>query len=286
MVQWGDSESGYRARIILLKDEGYTVPEIRMATNNRHDISTREWIHRFNEKGIDGIASKIRRHRPIRVTAEIEKQVVDTATKNPRECYGLPFSTWSLRTLAGYISKEINLVDTISHTGIRSILIKHGTRHRQSKTTLGNSTDPEHRLKKRGLRIWYSNLPGDCVPLFEDEKGPMVAAKTYGGTSWSSITQSRVSKAQKTRGILNVFGVYDYTNNQIWTHPYKKKTGKQFLDFTKRVDQRYDGSIKQVFLVLDNASIHKSNKVKQDIGKYFPRIQLAYFFQRDRPSST
>ena len=97
-----DSESGYRARIILLKDEGYTVPEIRVATNNRHDISTREWIHRFNEKGIDGIASKIRRHRPIRVTAEIEKQVVDTATKNPRECYGLPFSTWSLRTLAGY----------------------------------------------------------------------------------------------------------------------------------------------------------------------------------------
>ena len=110
-------------------------------------------------------------------------------------------------------------------------------------------------------------------------------AKTYGGTSWSS-TQSKVSKAQKINGILNVFGVYDYTNNQIWTHPYKKKTGKQFLDFTKRVDQKHDGSIKQVFLVLDNASIHKSNKVKQDIGKYSPRIQLACFFQRDRPSST
>ena len=102
MVQWGDSEAGYRARIILLKDEWYTVPEIRMATNNRHDISTREWMHRFNEKGIDGTASKIRRHRPIRVTAEMGKQVVDTAAKNPRECYVLPFSTWSLRTLAGY----------------------------------------------------------------------------------------------------------------------------------------------------------------------------------------
>jgi DDE superfamily endonuclease len=139
-------------------------------------------------------------------------------------------------------------------------------------------------LRKRGLRIWYSSLPGDCVPLFEDEKGPIVA-KTYGGTSWSS-TQSRVSKAQKTNGILNVFGVYDYTNNQMWTHPCKKKTGKQFLDFTKRVDQKHDGSIKQVFLVLDNVSIHKSNKVKQDIGKYFPRMQLACFFQRDRPSST
>jgi hypothetical protein len=28
-----DNGSGYRAKIILLKDEGYTVPEIRRATN-------------------------------------------------------------------------------------------------------------------------------------------------------------------------------------------------------------------------------------------------------------
>ena len=31
-----DAESGYRARMILLRDEGYTVPEIRKITNH-HD---------------------------------------------------------------------------------------------------------------------------------------------------------------------------------------------------------------------------------------------------------
>ena len=115
MMQWGDNESGYRARIILLKDEGYTVSEIRMATSH-HDTNIRKWIHRFNEKGIDGTATKIHKHKSIKVTTEMEKRIVDTATKNPREDYGLPFSTWSLRILAGYISKEINLVDTISRT--------------------------------------------------------------------------------------------------------------------------------------------------------------------------
>jgi hypothetical protein len=39
-----DEESSYRAKIILLKDEGYTVPEIRMATNH-HDINIRKWMH-------------------------------------------------------------------------------------------------------------------------------------------------------------------------------------------------------------------------------------------------
>lgn len=150
-VMLEDKESGYRAKIILLKDDGYTVPEIRRATN-RHDVNIRKWIHRFNEKGIDGIASKIHKRKPVKITEEIETKIIEIVTNNPRENYGLPFSTWSLRVLAGYIS-EINLVDSISHTEIRNTLLKHGIRYRQSKITLGNSTDPEYHLKKRESKI-------------------------------------------------------------------------------------------------------------------------------------
>ena len=85
-----------------------------------------------------------------KITPEIEKNIVDmTATKNPRDYYGLPLSTWSLLVLAGTVSKELNLLNTISHTQIRNILLNHGIRYRQSKITLGNSTDPEYHLKKR-----------------------------------------------------------------------------------------------------------------------------------------
>ncbi|MGN6623341.1 MAG: transposase [Candidatus Nitrosocosmicus sp.] len=90
--------------------------------------------------------------------------------------------------------------------------------------------------------------------------------------------QSKVSKAQKIKGLLNVFDIYDHTNNQMWTHFYKQKTGgKQFLDFIKKVDQKYnDTNIKKIFLILDNASIHKSNKVKEILSRYHPRIQLVF----------
>ena len=74
-----------------------------------------------------------------------------------------------------------------------------------------------------------------------------------------------------------MFGVYDQTNNQMWTHGYRRKTAKQFLDFINRiVDQKYDDSIKQIFLILGNASIHKSNKVKAILSKYHPRIHLVF----------
>ena len=106
-----DTEAGYRAKIILLKNDGYTVPEIRRATNH-HDSNMRKWIQRFNEKGLDGIVSKIHEHKPIKITNDIEKRIVEIVTSNPRTDYGgLSFSTWSLRVLAGFITKEINMVE-------------------------------------------------------------------------------------------------------------------------------------------------------------------------------
>jgi transposase len=73
-----------------------------------------------------------------------------------------------------------------------------------------------------------------------------------------------------------VFGNNDYTNGKIHVQCYKKKTRKQFVDFLKRVDKRYDKNIQNIFVVLDNLSAHKSNKVKEEISKCCPRIKLVF----------
>ena len=79
------------------------------------------------------------------------------------------------------------------------------------------------------------------------------------------LHKSKIENAQKINGFLNIFGVYDYTNDQMYTHCYKKKTGKQFIDFIRRLILKYDSSIKTIFLVLDNISIHKSKKTRNTI---------------------
>ena len=110
--------------------------------------------------------------------------------------------------------------------------------------------------------------------LYVDEKGP-VAAKTHGGTSWSSV-QVKMEKAQKIRGLLNVFGAYDHTNDKMHVHCYKRKTGKQYIDFIKRVDRRYDKNIQNIFLVLDNLSVHKSKRIQKELSNYCPRIKFVF----------
>ena len=53
-------------------------------------------------------------------------------------------------------------------------------------------------------------------------------------------------------------------------------TAKQFVDFLKRVDKRYDKNIQNIFVVLDNLSVHKSKKAKDEISKYCPRIKFVF----------
>jgi hypothetical protein len=84
----------------------------------------------------------------------MEKQIVDITSTNPRS-FDLGFSTWSLRVLAGFLMSDLKLVDRISHSEIRNILLKHNIKWRQCKTVLSNkrTNDPEYALKKSTLNI-------------------------------------------------------------------------------------------------------------------------------------
>ncbi|HXT83232.1 MAG TPA: hypothetical protein VN704_02705 [Verrucomicrobiae bacterium] len=65
-----------------------------------------------------------------------------------------------------------------------------------------------------------------------------------------AISIVKVKKAQK-KGILNVFGAYDNTNDKMYMDYYQKKTGKQFIDFLKRVEKGYHENIQNIsFLYL------------------------------------
>ncbi len=86
----------------------------------------------------------------------------------------------------------------------------------------------------------------------------------------------KVEKAQKIKGLLNVFGAYDHTNDKVHVQCYRNKTGTQFIDFLKRVDRRYDKDIQNIFVVLDNLSAHKSKIVKEEISKCCPRIKFIF----------
>jgi hypothetical protein len=67
----------------------------------------------------------------------------------------------------------------------------------------------------------------------------------------------------------------------IHVHCYQKKTGKQFVDFLKRVDKRDMTRISKGFLVLDNLSVHKLKKVKEQISNKLCQEKNLYSYRYD-----
>jgi transposase len=120
---------------------------------NTYDKTIRKWIHKFNEMKIDGLFTKIDYSHTVKIDNDTRKEIVKIASTNPRDL-GLKFSTWSLRSLAGYLTKEEDkkiVKQGISHTRIKDILNESKIEWRNSKMVLGKSRDPEYELKKRGL---------------------------------------------------------------------------------------------------------------------------------------
>jgi hypothetical protein len=81
-----------------------------------------------------------------------------------------------------------------------------------------------------------------------------------------------------------VFGAFDHTNDKMHVQCYERKTGKQFVDFLKRTDKRFDKNIQNIFVVLDNLSAHKSKMVKEEISKYCPRIKFVFLLPVRSPN--
>jgi hypothetical protein len=113
------------------------------------------YIHRFNDYGVCGLFTEIDYSRMIKITDKARKEILHISSISPR-ALGLKFSTWSLRSIAGYVKeKKIVKIAGISHTTVRDILRNNGIEWRHSKTVLDSSNksrDPEYELKKSVLK--------------------------------------------------------------------------------------------------------------------------------------
>lgn len=112
-----------RLRIIQLSAQGRKVPEISKEVD-LHPINVRKWIHRFNQRGIDGLRSGKSPGRPPLFTDSQREKITRIAAMDPR-ALGLHFSRWSLQRLRQYLIEQ-GIVQCISVETVRQIIQSQG----------------------------------------------------------------------------------------------------------------------------------------------------------------
>lgn len=81
----------------------------------------------------------------------------------------------------------MKIIDSISDTEIKNILIKQGIEWRNSKIVMDKSKDPEYELKKVGLNRYDTIHLLQIRIVISKWKISDSSKKIYNGTSWCSI---------------------------------------------------------------------------------------------------
>lgn len=133
-----------RAQVVLAALEGAAVEEIavrqRLARNTVY-----LWLHRFEERGLDGLEDELRGGRPPTYTREQVGEIIATALSSPQSL-GLPFQSWTLDRLVAYLAEAKGIA--MKRSRLDEVLLTEGLRWRKEETWFGERVDPEFAAKR------------------------------------------------------------------------------------------------------------------------------------------
>jgi transposase len=283
-----------RAQMVLLSAQGMDPAQIATVTFTSADRA-RDVIHNFNADGFESLYPRYRGGRPPKYSEAQRAEIKRIALSRPAD-HELPFSTWSLTKLAEFlVEKEV--VEDISHEGLRKLLDAEGVSFQRIKTWK-ESTDPEFEPKKNRVLELYEIADGKRVPglgdptevICLDEFGPLNLqprpgrqwarrSRRHRGDHDSETEPRRRMRAtfHRTHGVRHLFAAFDLKANKLYGHVKPRKRRGEFLAFLRYVRSLHPVTVR-IAVVLDNFSPHLTTKLDHRVGEYAAanNIELAY----------
>lgn len=239
-----------RAQIVWLSHLGKSVNEI----TDLLDISpetVREWLRRYEERGLDGLRDEERPGRPLLATPLYVSTLLAWVPRSPEKA-GYPVQGWTAWLLRDHLEGATGI--RISDERVRQLLVEHGFRHSRPKLWLW-SPDPDYKKKVARIRKMLEEVPDNTVVLFEDETevhlNPRIQACWQRG-------QQKVPAAGRDAK-LHLFGAVNFDALRVHRRLCKRQRSVEFLGLLRQLLRVYPR--KNVILVLDNYAIHRSRRV-------------------------
>lgn len=259
-----------RAMMILASSSGTAVSAIARLVAADED-TVRDVIHAFNARGLAALDPRWAGGRPRRISEDDEGFIVQTATTRPKTL-GLPFTRWSVRKLAGYVSGDyqharggVGLVMgparrvVIGRERVRQILAAHQITFQRTRTWK-ESNDPDKDAKLDRIESVTSRFPDRCFAF--DQFGPL-AIRPHHGASWSPASRPDRLPAtyHRTHGIRYFHGCYSLGDDHLWGVVRRRKSAQNTLAALRSIRaHRPDGA--PLYVIMDNLSANTTPTIR------------------------
>jgi transposase len=251
-----------RARIVLLASQGRANHAIaQQLKTSRPTVLL--WRERFAQKGVPGLLQDAPRSgRKKALTAQQIQAVVEVTLRTTP-----PAAThWTTRTLAK--------AQGLSHMTVQRIWKQHRLQpHRVETFKL--SRDPQFVDKVRDVVGLYLNPPDKALVLSVDEKSQIQALdRTAPLLPLRPGIAARQTHDYKRYGTTTLFAALNLLDGKVIGQCLPRHRSKEFVGFLAQIDRQTAGQ-RQLHLIVDNSSTHKSPAVQRWLKKH-PRFHLHF----------
>lgn len=243
-----------RSRIVLRASEGLQNQQIAAELGIKRDTVGR-WRHRYAQSGLAGIEKDAPRpgRRPSITPSKVREIVEKTLQSKPKAA-----THWSTRTMA----KEAG----VSAASVRRIWKRHGLKPHRVRT-FKLSSDPKFIEKLENIVGLYMNPPEHALVFSVDEKSQIQALdRTQPGLPLKKGRCGTMTHDYKRNGTTTLFAALNVLDGKVIGECMPKHRQEEWLKFLKLIDKKTEKD-KEIHLIVDNYSTHKTPKVKQWLAK-------------------
>ncbi len=259
-----------RAQMVLLSDRGLRVPEIAHIHRCGQEV-VRLWLHRYQARGVAGLADLPRRGRPPK--DPLARQIIDAQAEQSPRCAGLVQSCWTVALLSAFLAARFGL--TLSPSSIRRQLKASDWRWRRPRlapaSLLRQRRDPDRPTREAAIaRAVQDAYQGQQRVLFVDECDlhllPVLRACWQRGRRWRIPTPGTNAKRA-------FFGALDATSGVFHVADHPRKLAVHFVAFLSHLAATYPDE--RLVVVMDNVATHRAKVVQRWLAAH-PRVTVVW----------
>ena len=285
-----------RARILLLKADGYSINEIADKVGiNRKSVML--CLKKYTAGGVENaLFDAPGRGRNAEITDEEKAWIINIACQKPKDL-GYSAETWTYARLTSHINKNAEAagfirLSTIHKSTVHKILDKAEIKPFRIRYYCENR-DPDFDGKMHNVLLVYKQLSmqfdenGQLIPwendeevvhvLSYDEKPGIQAIATTSEDLLPDENHSTISRdyEYKRLGTVSLLAGLDLQTGEAIPLVCEKHSSKEYIEFLKLLDAKYPKGDK-IRLILDNLKVHTSEETRKYLATVPERFEFIF----------
>lgn len=266
LTRWSQSRTlpagdVFRARLILALADGMTYQTIKTNLQTTAPTISR-WKSRFEQYGIDGLEPQHKGSKARTATPAVQAKVCRKVQQKPKD----GSTHWSVRKLAAETG--------VSRSSVHRILAQARLQpHRLERYMASN--DPDFEAKAADIIGLYLEPPQHAAVFCVDEKTAIQALDRLDPVLPLSPGRAERHGFEYYRhGTLSLYAALDVKTGNVKGKTTKRHTSSDFLAFVSELVDSVR-SAKEIHIVLDNLSAHKTKAVEQFLAEH-PKVRFHF----------